>query len=64
MTANPGSNEVVAAGQVYAWNPSITGSKSEDSVLITPQGFEVLTATPGWPLIEVDGVQRPAILEK
>ena len=64
VTVNPATGETVAAGQVYAWNPSITGSKSEDSVLITPQGFEVLTATPGWPLIEVDGVQRPAILEK
>jgi antitoxin VapB len=64
VTANPATGEMAAAGQVYAWNPSITGTKSEDSVLITPQGYEVLTATPGWPLIEADGVQRPAILEK
>ncbi len=42
VTVNSASAETVAADQVYAWNPSITGSKSEDSVLITPRGFEVL----------------------
>lgn len=63
MTANPASTEVAAVGQVYAWNPSITGTKSEDSVLVTEAGCEVLTTTPGWPVIEVNGVPRPAILE-
>lgn len=67
VTANPASGARAAAGQVYAWNPSITGTKSEDSVLITETGFEVLTATPGWPLLPVQvggmSVPRPAILE-
>lgn len=65
-TATPASTERVAAGQVYAWNPSITGCKSEDSVLITAESFEVLTAIPGWPVVkvEVDGreIERPDIL--
>jgi Xaa-Pro aminopeptidase len=64
--ATPGSQDVVVAGQVYAWNPSITGTKSEDSVLITENGFEVLSEIPNWPTIkvEVDGqiIERPDIL--
>lgn len=61
LTATAG----VRTGQVYAWNPSIAGTKSEDSVLIGPDGVEVLTALPGWPTVEVTvagaGYQRPAI---
>jgi Xaa-Pro aminopeptidase len=64
--ATPGSTDRVYAGQVYAWNPSIAGSKSEDSVLIGDNGFEVLTAIPGWPKLEVDVsgqiIERPDIL--
>jgi Xaa-Pro aminopeptidase len=63
----PNSTDAVEVGQAYAWNPSITGAKSEDTVLIGPSSNEVMTEIPGWPLlkIEVDGQtwQRPAILE-
>jgi antitoxin VapB len=52
---------------VYAWNPSITGTKSEDTILVGPHGNEVLTGIEGWPALSVtvDGqtVARPAILE-
>jgi antitoxin VapB len=64
--ATPGSKEIVASGQVYAWNPSITGSKSEDSVLIDEKGFEILSAIPGWPMVKVEVggriIERPDIL--
>ncbi len=64
--ATPCADLTVDAGQVYAWNPSITGAKSEDTVLIQDDGFEVLTAIDGWPHIpvEVNGqnIPRPAIL--
>lgn len=57
----------IGAGQVYAWNPSITGTKSEDTILVGAAGNEILTAIDGWPelAVEVDGVRvkRPAILE-
>jgi antitoxin VapB len=56
----PDSTEVVAAGQAFAWNPSIAGTKSEDTILVGEAGNEVLTAMDGWPLLE-NG--RPAILE-
>lgn len=65
--ATPDVSVRVAAGQAYAWNPSITGTKVEDTVLITDQGFEVMTEIPGWPMLEVvvDGktIRRPRILE-
>jgi antitoxin VapB len=64
--ARPGATEKVSVGQVYAWNPSITGSKSEDTILVGETSNEVLTSIPGWPVltVDVDGLtlERPAIL--
>lgn len=66
VIAAPGMAYTVAAGQPYAWNPSITGCKSEDTALISEMGFEVLTTTPQLPVltVEINGVQvtRPDIL--
>lgn len=65
--ATPSSREVVAAGQAFAWNPSVTGTKSEDTVLVQAAGTEVMTEIAGWPVLEVavDGAtwRRPAVLE-
>ncbi|HSD85529.1 MAG TPA: M24 family metallopeptidase, partial [Anaerolineae bacterium] len=65
--ATPTSPETVEVGQVYAWNPSITGTKSEDTILVGSNGNEVLTLIPDWPMLdaEVAGqhLKRPAILE-
>lgn len=65
--ATPAANDVVNVGQVYAWNPSITGAKSEDTILIGLQSNEVMTEIAGWPTlpIDIDGqiINRPAILE-
>jgi antitoxin VapB len=61
--ARPGATEKVSVGQVYAWNPSIRGAKSEDTILVGESGNEILTAIPGWPIVKVDGqMKRPAIL--
>lgn len=61
------STATVSEGQAFAWNPSITGVKIEDTILVGPSGNEVLTEMPDWPVIEteVDGrrYRRPAILE-
>jgi Xaa-Pro aminopeptidase len=60
------SVESVAAGQAFAWNPSVAGAKSEDTVLVGPNGPEVLTSTGNFPTIEVEvggtGLRRPDIL--
>lgn len=62
-----GSTEVVHKGQAFAWNPSITGFKCEDTILVGATTNEVLTETPGWPMIPVQASgqtwARPAILE-
>lgn len=67
VVAKPGNQTLIADGQAFAWNPSIRGVKSEDTVLITDSGPEVLTAIPGWPMIDVTlnggHIARPAILE-
>ena len=65
--AGPDSADVVSLGQAYAWNPSITGTKSEDTILVGQERNEVLTSIDGWPTLEVavrgDSLLRPAILE-
>ena len=50
--ATPDSTAVVRANQAFAWNPSIVGIKSEDTVLCTNEGIEVLTAhSEEWPTV-------------
>ena len=54
--------------QVLTWNPSITGTKSEDTVLLTENSPEVLTRTGTWPELAVElptgRLLRPSILEQ
>lgn len=56
----------LAGSQALAWNPSIAGAKSEDTILVTDRGPEVLTQTGHWPQleIEVEGatLSRPDLL--
>lgn len=63
---SPGAEQKVHAGQAFAWNPSLQGTKSEDTILCHGQDIEILTATPGWPTLEVPSgegtVERAAIL--
>lgn len=67
VLAVPGLAEKVELGQVFAWNPSIQGTKSEDTVIVAAEGNEVITSIPGWPLVEVEyqgkTYLRPAIKE-
>ncbi len=63
----PTLKETVLENQAFAWNPSITGTKSEDTVLVTKEGMEVLTlAGERWPMVHFhhpEGcIERPDIL--
>lgn len=60
--ATPDSPYTVAEGQLFAWNPTVPGAKSEDTILVTEEGSEVLTETGTWPYIELDGIRRPDLL--
>lgn len=63
---SPTAPGVVLENQPYAWNPSITGTKSEDTILATAKGPQVITAAQDWPLVSVEwngvGWERPDIL--
>ena len=55
----PTAAEEVQLHQAFAWNPSIAGVKSEDTVLVTEGGIELLSRTPDLPEVEVEaGGQR------
>jgi antitoxin VapB len=62
----PTCSERVLAEQGFAWNPSITGVKSEDTVIVHADGLEFLTTTGDWPTVHVSvggqELERPAIL--
>jgi hypothetical protein len=55
------SEDLVEANQAFAWNPSIAGTKSEDTIIATLQGPEIISASPGLPSLTVtaSGVEFP-----
>lgn len=63
--ATPGDRTMLKAHHALAWNPSIVGVKSEDTVLIDDTGFEILTQG-DYPSIEVtiagEPIKRAGIL--
>ncbi len=60
--------DIVQENQAFTWNPSITGTKSEDTILATLKGPEMITYPILYPTLSltVAGISfnRPAILEK
>jgi len=48
----------------FAWNPSATAAKTEDTVVVSARGVEVLTVDDAWPTATVRGRERPISLEK
>jgi hypothetical protein len=61
------SNEIVLENQPFAWNPSIKGAKSEDTIIAKEEDFYFITQ-PGadWPTIRVNvegkEILRPNLL--
>ena len=68
IIAIPSSNQPIFVGHAYAWNPSITGVKSEDTILVGEQTNEILTEMKDWPIVEIriedQTIKRPAILQR
>jgi len=65
--ATPDSSQIVQPNQAFTWNPSIKGVKSEDTILITEKGYEIITEDSDWPKVEINyqsnKIARPAILQ-
>jgi Xaa-Pro dipeptidase len=61
------SQEIVRENQAFAWNPSIAGSKSEDTMIATTDGPEIVSCPVTFPTLclEVAGRRftRPDLLE-
>jgi len=64
----PDETRLVLPNQAFAWNPSISGTKSEDTILATPDGPEILSRAHEWPMLTVDYagkvLSRPDVLVK
>lgn len=65
--AMPGSAELVYTDQAFAWNPSLPGAKSEDTILVQAEGREIITQGDCWPRLTLQVgdmvLERPDILE-
>ena len=60
--------DIIQENQAFTWNPSITGTKSEDTILATLKGPEMITHPILYPTLSlsVAGISfiRPDVLEK
>ena len=59
--AHPKSQETVQARQAFSWNPTIAGTKVEDTALVVDDRLEMLTTTPEWPAIALGDEARPIL---
>ena len=62
----PDINETILDNQAFAWNPTITGAKVEDTIIAHRNRFEEITKSDGWPMItvEINGkkYEQPGVL--
>lgn len=66
IRVTPATSELVRENQAFCWNPTISGTKSEDGFIITSQGIIMITKPVLFPTLklEVEGQEfvRPGIL--
>jgi Xaa-Pro aminopeptidase len=62
------TQDIIQDNQAFTWNPSLKGTKSEDTILVSAKGLEMITRPMFYPRLEmtVQGTSfvRPDILEK
>ncbi|HOX29100.1 MAG TPA: M24 family metallopeptidase, partial [bacterium] len=65
-TAHSATPGLVAPNSAFAWNPSVTGTKTEDTIITLENAVKFITHTGGWPYLKMGfgGVdyERPDIL--
>lgn len=65
--AHPACAETVQDRQAFAWNPSITGTKIEETCIVFGDSIDIITGSPEWPSIScsVNGSEYslPAVLK-
>ncbi|HEY8271144.1 MAG TPA: M24 family metallopeptidase [Pseudobdellovibrionaceae bacterium] len=54
----------LSRGMALAWNPSLPGAKTEDTVLMSENGIEILTVDPHWPTTSFAERSRPQVWVK
>ena len=61
-------NEIIKENYAFAWNPSITGTKSEDTIITNEENQIIITEDKNWPLLRIETEKgeflRPDILIK
>lgn len=50
----PGLDKKLHVGQAYAWNPTIQGTKCEETTYLTDENVEIFTRTKEWPCTVVE----------
>jgi len=58
----PDIKGTVHLNQAFTWNPSISGTKSEDTFIVTQNGNEIITNTNDWPMVEVKSISGKKLL--
>lgn len=49
FVVTPENGSLIHNGQAYAWNPTILGTKCEETTYLTEDGIQIFTKTPKWP---------------
>jgi len=67
--AKPSSKTLLTPNMAVAWNPTITGTKLEDTILMVEENeYVTFTKRTRWPVLEVEiegrKIKRPGILKK
>ena len=66
VVATPSEQTKAQDNQAFAWNPSIAGTKSEDTIICLQHETRLLARPTDWPMVEVTWkgttISRPAIL--
>jgi len=52
--AHPKSTEIVRKNQAFSWNPSVSGTKVEETIIVTSDGYDVISRSADFPVIAND----------